>query len=142
MNESVAILLVEDDDVDIMNVERAFKKCQVNVTLNIAKNGIEALEMLRKSGTERMNPYPRIILLDINMPRMNGIEFLKEIRSDESLRQFFVFILTTSNEKKDIRAAYDQNVAGYLIKPVNYSEFVESVEILSTYWSLIELPNL
>lgn len=135
------VLLIEDDDVDIMNVERAFKKCEINVDLNVAKNGIGALEMLRRESSQRLNPYPQIILLDINMPKMNGIEFLKELRNDVSLKHLSVFVLTTSNEQKDIVAAHDSNVAGYIVKPIDYSNFVQTVQVLSNYWSLTQFPN-
>ncbi len=141
MDNKVSILLVEDDEVDVMNIQRAFKKNHISNPLHIAGNGLQALAMLRGTdGEEEFNPTPKIILLDINMPKMNGIEFLKELRSDADLRSISVFILTTSDEEKDRIAAYDLNVAGYILKPVEPGKFIDAVKILDVFWSLIELP--
>ena len=136
----MSILLVEDDEVDIINVKRAFKKCQISSSLIVANNGIEALNLLRGNGVEKINPEPVAILLDINMPKMSGLEFLKELRSDEMLKHLNVFILTTSNELSDKKAAYDQNVAGYFIKPVDFQKFIEIIKTLNDYWKLNEYP--
>lgn len=140
-DKRINILLVDDDEVDIMSVKRAFKKLNITRPLFVANDGIEALGMLRGEGGEQIIPIPQIILLDINMPRMNGLEFLQELRSDPKLRAISVFILTTSNEERDKFAAYDLNVAGYIIKPVEPEKFVLAVSKLEVYWSLIELPN-
>lgn len=135
------ILLVEDDHVDVMNVQRAFKKNNISNPLHVACNGIEALDLLRGTeGREKIIPTPRIILLDINMPKMNGIEFLKELRNDKVLRSITVFIMTTSNDDKDKFEAYNLNVAGYIVKPVSFEKFVNAVSILSSYWKLCEMP--
>lgn len=144
MNEdqTIDILLVEDDSVDIMNVQRAFKKNNINNPLHIAHNGIEALEMLRGSEhVMRLNPQPKIILLDINMPKMNGIEFLKELRKDEDLQSISVFIMTTSNDDHDKFQAYHMNVAGYIVKPISFEKFVSAVSVLNSYWKLCEQPS-
>lgn len=136
------ILLVEDDTVDVMNLQRAFKKTNVTNPLFIAANGMEALDMLR--GTEgrlKIIPIPRIILLDINMPKMNGIEFLRELRADPQLKPISVIIMTTSNDDKDKFEAYNLNVAGYIVKPVSFEKFVNAVSILNSYWKLCELPS-
>ncbi len=141
MNNNISILLVEDDEVDIMNVMRAFKKNHITNPMFLAGNGLEALAKLRGSDTEdKLNPMPKIILLDINMPKMNGIEFLKELRNDPELRSISVFVLTTSDEEKDRVAAYDMNVSGYILKPVEPDKFMEAVKTLNVFWSLIELP--
>lgn len=136
----VGILLVEDDEVDVMNMERAFKKNRISNPLYVANNGIEALEMLRREGGERLNPFPKIILLDLNMPRMNGIEFLQRLRADPELKPLPVIVLTTSNEERDKVAAYNFNVAGYILKPVELDEFMQLVATLDMYWSLSQLP--
>lgn len=133
------ILLVEDDEVDIMNVQRAFKKSAVQNPLHIARNGLDALELLR--GPNKLPTLPKVILLDINMPRMNGLEFLEELRTDEDLRHLSVFVLTTSNEERDKVEAYKHNVAGYIVKPVRFANFLEAVNTLQSYWQLIELPG-
>ena len=136
----MSILLVEDDEVDILNVKRAFKKCQINSNLIVANNGIEALNLLRGDGIEKISSEPVAILLDINMPKMNGLEFLKELRSDEMLKHLNVYILTTSNEFSDKKAAYDLNVAGYFIKPVDFQKFIEIIKTLNDYWKLNQYP--
>jgi len=140
MEELVNILLVEDDEVDIMNVQRAFKKNRITNALYITRNGLEALELLRGKGGQVVSPLPKIILLDINMPKMGGIEFLQELRKDEKLKSLSVFVMTTSNEDKDKIAAYNLNVAGYILKPLSFESFVNAVAILSHYWKLCERP--
>lgn len=131
------ILLVEDDQIDVMNVKRAFEKSHITNPLFVAGNGIEALELLRGSTIPRDR---RIILLDLNMPKMNGIEFLRALRADESLRPIPVVVLTTSNDERDKVEAYQLNVAGYLLKPVTFHNFVEIMAALNKYWMLVELP--
>ena len=138
----INILLVEDDEVDIMNVERAFKKGKITNPLYIAGNGIEALAMLRSS-TEQPSPLPAkriLILLDLNMPKMNGLEFLQELRQDEELKRTPVIVLTTSDEDKDRIEAYNLNVAGYILKPVTFNNFAEVMVALNKYWALCEMP--
>jgi len=139
-DKTVNILLVEDDEVDIMSVQRAFKKNNITNKLFIANNGLEALALLRGDGVEPIAPLPKIVLLDINMPKMNGIEFLQALREDPDLKAISVIILTTSGEERDIIAAYNLNVAGYVLKPIDLSDFTKAVSTLELYWSLIELP--
>ena len=136
-NRLLNILLVEDDDVDVMNVRRAFQKNHITNPLFVAANGVEALEQLRGGDIPRDR---RIVLLDLNMPRMNGIEFLRELRRDPELRSTPVVVLTTSNDERDRIEAYDLNVAGYLLKPVTFSNFCELMATLNKYWALVELP--
>jgi CheY-like chemotaxis protein len=139
-HKKLHILLVEDDEVDIMTVQRAFSKNKVSNPLYIAKNGIEALEMLRNTHKDRQIPSPRIILMDVNMPKMGGIECLDEIRKDEKLKNSNVFMLSTSNDDRDKLKAYNLNVAGYILKPVQFEEFVAAVATLNAYWELCEQP--
>lgn len=137
------ILLVEDDSVDVMNVQRAFVKNNITNPLHIAFNGVEALNMLRGSnGKAKLNPAPRIILLDINMPKMNGLEFLRELRNDDDLKSVSVFVMTTSNDDQDKIEAYNLNVAGYILKPLSFEKFVNAVAVLNSYWKLCEQPML
>ena len=140
--KKIHILLVEDDEVDVMNVQRAFKKNNIVNPLYMAANGLEALDILR--GKAKIDPpmpqARRLILLDLNMPRMNGIEFLRELRLDENLRSIPVIVLTTSNEDRDKVEAYNLNVAGYILKPVTFSSFVEVMATLNKYWMLSEIP--
>jgi CheY-like chemotaxis protein len=135
------ILLVEDDEVDIMTVQRAFKKGNITNPLYLAGNGIEALALLRGNpGEPALIPLDRrLILLDLNMPKMNGLEFLRELRADPTIRHIPVVVLTTSNEERDRVEAYDLNVAGYVLKPVTFSVFVELMITLDKYWTLCEM---
>jgi len=136
----VNILLVEDDEVDIMNVKRAFKKNNIENPLFVARDGVEALEILKGESGEIV-PLPRIILLDLNMPRMGGIEFLKNLRSNDELKTISVFVMTTSNEDNDKVNAYNLNVAGYILKPLSMNRFINAVSTLKNYWRLCEFPS-
>jgi len=131
------ILLVEDDEVDVMNVQRAFERNHMTSALFVAGNGIEALSMLRSNLIPKDR---RLILLDLNMPKMNGIEFLEELRADPDLAKTPVVVLTTSNDDQDKIDAYNFNVAGYLLKPVTFSSFCERMATLDKYWALVEMP--
>jgi CheY-like chemotaxis protein len=135
----MTILLVEDDEVDVMNVKRAFKKNNISNQLVIASNGLEALTLLRSETLEY--PRPKIVLLDLNMPKMGGIEFLKEIRQDPSLSSLSVFVMTTSNEDSDKIEAFNLNVAGYILKPLSMDRFISAVSTLNSYWTLCEYPQ-
>lgn len=141
-DKTINILLVEDDVVDVMNVRRAFQKNNINNPIFVAANGLEALEMLR--GTADRPPVVpkkrRIILLDLNMPKMGGLEFLQALRADLALRNVPVVVLTTSNRDRDRVEAYNLNVAGYILKPVTFSQFTQVVVTLNQYWTLCEMP--
>ena len=138
----INILLVEDDEVDVMNVRRAFKKGGVSNPLFVASNGLEALDMLKSQRGQRpVVPLERrLILLDLNMPKMGGIEFLQVLRADPDLKATPVVVLTTSGEDCDRVQAYNLNVAGYLLKPVTFEPFVQTMTALNHYWSLCEMP--
>jgi CheY-like chemotaxis protein len=137
MRNSRPILLAEDDKVDAMTVRRAFKDLKVTNPIVHTVNGEEALYYLKNNG----NPKPCFILLDLNMPKMNGIEFLKIIKADDALRSIPVIILTTSKEEQDKIESFKLCVAGYIIKSVDYRKFVEAVKVIDLYWTLSELPN-
>ncbi|MGQ7944376.1 response regulator [Flavobacterium sp. WC2509] len=113
------ILLVEDDELDIISVERSLKKIESEYVLYTAYNGIEALKILRD---KNLGLIPDVVLLDINMPRMNGIEFLKIIREDKNFSSLKVFIMTTSSENDDRFEAEQLGISGYIIKPLNYTD--------------------
>jgi CheY-like chemotaxis protein len=130
------ILLVDDDEVDVMTVKRAFKKANITNPIFIASNGVEALAQMR---TGAIPAARRLVLLDLNMPRMNGIEFLRELRADPELKTTTVVVLTTSNEDRDRVEAYQLNVAGYLLKPVTFNTFAEVMSTLNKYWTLMEM---
>ncbi|MEL6787950.1 MAG: response regulator [Cyanobacteria bacterium J06607_15] len=131
----INILLVEDDEVDVMNVRRAFKKYRITNPLFVAGNGVEGLKMLRpQAGQPPMVPASRrLILLDLNMPKMNGLEFLEELRNDKDLKRTPVIVLTTSDEDKDRIEAYNFNVSGYILKPVTFVNFAEVMVALNKY---------
>lgn len=130
------ILIVEDDDVDVMTMQRAFKEIHVPNPVVRQENGELAIEYLR----DRRNAPPCIILLDLNMPVMNGIEFLEVVKRDHELRRIPVVVVTTSKEQEDKVNSFNFSVAGYMEKPVDYRRFVDVVRSIDVYWSLSELP--
>jgi len=136
MRHSKPILLVEDDEVDAMTVQRAFRDLKVANELVHRVNGEEALKYLRAEDSQ----MPSVILLDLNMPKMNGIEFLKISKEDEKLKKIPVVVLTTSQEEHDIVESFELSVAGYIVKPVDYKRFVEAIRAIDLYWTLSELP--
>jgi len=138
----INILLVEDDEVDVMNVQRAFKKNNISNPLFIARSGLDALKMLQPQDGKPpvVPPRRRLILLDLNMPKMNGLEFLTQLRSDPQLMATPVIVLTTSDEDRDKVEAYNLNVAGYILKPVTFSKFADVITTLNNYWTLCEMP--
>ncbi|NJK49039.1 response regulator [Candidatus Gracilibacteria bacterium] len=140
-DKGLHILLVEDDEVDVMNVKRALKKNNISNPLYIASNGLEALTMLRGEDGHSpvVPPHRRLILLDLNMPKMGGIEFLQVLRTDSDLKGIPVVVLTTSNQDRDRIEAYQLNVAGYMLKPVTFQNFVETMATLNNYWTLCEM---
>ncbi len=137
MNSHKPILLVEDDTVDAMTVKRALKEIHVVNTVDVASNGEDALQYLRASFNEK----PCIILLDLNMPKMNGLEFLDVIKHEQALKTIPVVILTTSKDEQDKLGGFNLGVAGYMIKPVDYQQFVEAVRTINLYWTLSEMPD-
>lgn len=136
----VHILLVEDDEVDQRAFKRAFRGFKIANPIEVANDGIEALEILRgESGRARL-PRPFMIVLDLNMPRMNGIELLSELREDKELHDAIVFVMTTSKDDRDKVHAYEFNVAGYMIKSDPCGSFLEAATMLDHYWRVIEFP--
>jgi CheY-like chemotaxis protein len=143
MRNNIPILLVEDDQVDVMTVQRAFKRNNILNPLHIVGNGQGAVDFLKHQGSyadPEKYPCPGIILLDLNMPVMNGIECLRIIKADEDLKKIPVIVLTTSKEECDRVESFKFSVAGYIIKPVEFEKFVEAVKVLNLYWTLSELP--
>ncbi len=137
MTQRRSILLVEDDRVDVMTVKRALKELKITNPLYVKSNGEEALNYLRNKD----NQQPAIILLDLNMPRMNGIEFLEVVKQDNHLKKIPVIVLTTSKEEQDRVKSFNLSVAGYMLKPVDYTQFVEVIRTIHLYWMLSELPK-
>jgi CheY-like chemotaxis protein len=136
MLNSKPILLVEDDHVDAMTFERALRELKLKNNLVHVSNGEEALKYLKNNGDMK----PCVILLDLDMPRMNGIEFLKLAKDNEELKSIPVIVLTSSDEGRNIDESFRSNVAGYIIKPVDYKKFVEAIRTVVLYWNLCELP--
>ena len=137
MQKPKPILLVEDDSVDAMTVKRAMRDLQVNHSVIHSVNGEEAMKYLTSPDTEK----PFVILLDLNMPKMNGIEFLKVMKTHPELKTIPVIVLTTSKEQRDVLDSFELGASGYMVKPVDYSKFVEILSKIMTYWSSSELPK-
>ena len=141
MAPPVNLLLVDDDEVDVQGLKRAFIKSRIGNPITVARDGIEALEFLRGENGRAKLPKPHLILLDLNMPRMNGIEFLETIRADEELKTALVFMITTSKDEEDKARAYGQHVAGYIVKQDPANTFMQAVSMLEHYWKIVEFPE-
>ncbi len=140
MNKTVTILLVDDDTIDRRAVKRSFRDLKILNPVVEAANGIEALDYLRgQNGRDRL-PHPVLVLLDLNMPRMGGIEFLEELRAEPTLQQTLVFVMTTSAAADDRTLAYKKNIAGYVLKHRPGLSFLESISMLEHYWRIVEFP--
>ncbi|TWT40470.1 Response regulator rcp1 [Phycisphaerae bacterium RAS1] len=140
MNRAVSVLVVDDDEVDQMAIERSFKRQKIANPIFAARDGIQALEQLRGTNGGPKVTRPYVILLDLKMPRMNGLEFLAELRRDPEHKQAIVFVLTTSRDERDKLGAYDHHVAGYILKSNVSREFVEVISLLDHYWRIVEMP--
>jgi CheY-like chemotaxis protein len=137
MNGNKPILLVEDDEVDIITIRRAIKELKVVNSLEVVRNGEEALAYLFDSD----KTIPCVILLDLNMPRMNGIDFLKERNLNDNIKSIPVVVLTSSREEQDMVQSFRLGVAGYMVKPVDYKQFVETIRVIDLYWTLSQFPS-
>lgn len=128
------ILLIEDDAIEVMKLHRVISSKGLNHSIVEANNGVEALGILQKK-----EALPDIILLDLNMPKINGIEFLSILKADEVLKHLPTIVLTTSNNQKDVLECYKIGIAGYVIKPLKYEDYVQKIEAVLKYWSMNEL---
>jgi CheY-like chemotaxis protein len=137
MQNSKPILLIEDDDVDVMTVNRALRDLKVSNQLVSIGDGEEAIEYLRDESATK----PCIVLLDLNMPKMDGAEFLKIVKADKALKKIPVVILTTSNSDRDVIESFELGAAGYMVKSVDYEKFVETIRAIDRYWTLSKLPS-
>jgi len=133
IDNSAGILLVEDDRVDVMTVQRALRKNRIDNPLQVARTATDALAMLRGEGMEKIEPPPALILLDLNLPKMSGIEFLKELREDPGLMDLMVIVLTSSNEPNDRAAAFQYEVEDYIVKPHSFDEFASAISTVLSY---------
>ncbi|MBI9041115.1 response regulator [Lutibacter sp.] len=136
-NSNLTILLVEDDKVDVITIQRALRELKILNPVVICENGLEALNFLNNEE----NLLPGIILLDLNMPKMNGIEFLEHRKKSQIINLIPTVVLTTSKDEQDKVESFNLGVAGYMIKPVDYLKFVEVIKTIDLYWTLSELPN-
>lgn len=137
MDRNLKILLVEDNLIEIMKMKRTISLLKLKHTLYEAKNGEEALKFL-----EDRSKMPDIILLDLNMPKINGIEFLKILKADDDLKHIPTIILTTSSNQKDLLECYKTGMSGYVLKPLKYEDYVAKIEIVLSYWSVNELKRV
>ena len=140
-DQSVNILLAEDDDIDVRVVKRSFEKQALDHPMVVARDGVEALSLLRGENGNPPLQQPLMVLLDLNMPRMGGLEFLEEIRKDPELAKTIVFVLTTSNDDRDRMAAYEKHVAGYLLKTEAGKDMEKHVPMLQRYLQSVRFPN-
>jgi CheY-like chemotaxis protein len=141
MDASAEILHVEDDPIDVGNLRRAFAICGVQNQVRAVENGAEALALLRGAGGgARLRPD--IILLDLSMPVLGGLELLGQLKSDSELRSIPVVVLTASRQDRDLRAAYALGAAGYVVKPMDFAGFVRAIATLERYWTLCEIPRV
>lgn len=131
MKNAKSILLLEDDEIDVQNIKRVFSKLKFSNNLFVCEDGEKGLEWLVK----HINDLPGLIILDLNMPKMNGIEFLQKIKEDKRFVRVPVMVLTTSAEQQDLQKCYDMSVSGYMVKPLDFKEFVHMFESIKNYWS-------
>ena len=139
--EDINILLVEDDQIDVRGITRTLRKNDLKNPMLVARDGLEALEILHHKHKKNKLEWPFIILLDINLPRMNGLEFLRHLRSEKKFANTVVFVLTTSDDERDIKAAYDQKVAGYIIKNYGGQDYQKLVEMLKAFIDTVRFPE-
>lgn len=136
----VQIVLVEDDEVDVIMFKDALHDLKIANPFHVVKNGLEALDLLRGVGETPSLPRPYVIVTDLDMPRMDGVEFIKSLRNDPELSDSIVFVLTTSKAEEDRVNAHQLNVAGYIVKSDIHRSFLDVVTMLSHYWRIVEFP--
>jgi chemotaxis family two-component system response regulator Rcp1 len=142
VHRPIEILLAEDNPGDVRLTQEAFKEGRILNQLHVVSDGMEALAFLRQEGEYKESPRPDLILLDLNMPRMNGRELLGVIKQDESLRRIPVVILTTSDAEEDIARSYDMHANCYVSKPVDFDRFIQVVRSIQDFWlAVVTLPN-
>jgi len=142
MEKEIKIFLVEDNEGDIVLTKQAFKNVKIATSINVAKDGIEALSYLRKEGPFKNVETPDLVLLDINLPRKNGLKVLEEIKNDDKLRSIPVMMMTTSDSEKDIVESYYNHANCYIVKPVDFKNFMNVVQTIKDFWvSLVKLPK-
>lgn len=140
-HRTITVLVVDDDATDVIAIRRAFWQLKIVNPLVVARNGLEALDILRGDNGHAKLEAPYLILLDLNMPRMDGIEFLQELRRDPALRRTLVFVMTASAAPEHLEGAYEKNIVGYIVKPGPIQSFTDAIGALESYWRAIEFPD-
>jgi CheY-like chemotaxis protein len=140
--EPVKFLVVEDDSVSVMAIKRALKKLDVTNEVVLAKDGQQALDILRGENGESKISSPFIVTLDLNMPRMDGFEFLAEVRKDDALQSTIIFVLSTSDAPRDVNAAYESLIAGYIVKDNLGDSFVKAFDMINSYSKIVAIPSI
>jgi len=140
-DKSFSIFLLEDRDEDIDITREALDQAEKDCDLEVAKEGKEALKRLKEKANSKTSSLPDIILLDLNLPKMDGRKVLKKLKDDEDLAPIPVIVLTVSKRDKDIARSYNSGAAGYITKPIDFSEFVKTIDVVNNYWSICETPN-
>ncbi len=141
LNSLFSIFLIEDREEDIDITREALNQAEKECELEVAKEGEAALKRLKDKANEKGSPLPDIILLDLNLPKMDGRKVLKELKDDEKLAPIPVIVLTVSKRDKDIARSYNSGAAGYITKPIDFSEFVKTIDVVNNYWSICEIPD-
>ncbi|WP_166382243.1 MULTISPECIES: response regulator [unclassified Polaribacter] len=136
MSKNLKILLIEDNLIEIMKMKRTLSLLKLEHTIQEAKNGEEAIDILQEKGN-----FPDLILLDLNMPKMSGIEFLSILKNNKDIQHIPTVILTTSDNQKDLEECYKIGVSGYILKPLKYDDYVKKIETVLSYWSMNELKK-
>ena len=137
MTKALKVLLIEDDMIEVMKLNRTISSLKLNHKIIEANNGEEALKIL-----EQKDRLPDIILLDLNMPKINGLEFLSILKNDDTLKYIPTIVLTTSNNHNDVLECYKIGIAGYVLKPLKYEEYVSKIDKILAYWSENELIKI
>ena len=139
---AVDVLLIEDNPGDVRLTREALKEGRIAINLSVANDGLEAMKILRQEGDYANRPLPDLVLLDLNMPRMDGREVLRQIKTDENLKRIPVVVLTTSAAEKDILQAYGLHANCYITKPVEFDQFMEIVKSIEGFWlTVVKLPK-
>lgn len=141
MDKTVSILLAEDDQIDSRAFLRAMQKLRISNPVTVAKDGLEAWEILKGGNGRPPFPRPNLVIMDINMPRVSGLELLRMIRADPDLHDSIVFVLTTSDDEQDKLEAYNLNISGYMLKSDVSGSFVRAVEMVDRFWRVVEFPE-
>jgi len=144
MPHNEIVLMAEDDEHDVMATRRAWKKCNIEDTLVVVRNGEECLDYLYRRGDyadAKLHPAPKLLLLDLNMPKLGGIDVLEAIHGDEKFSSLPVVILTTSDNEPDLKKCYALGANAYIIKPIGFDKFTDAIKKIDMFWKLVKVPS-